>query len=138
LILAIYDVSKKGEPAMTEKTEKLLIIATHAEESPDKATLPFVIGNAALAMEVEATVALQGTGVYLAMKGYADHVHASGFPSLSELLEAFFEAGGKLMVCSPCIQARKIGEEDLIPQAVVIAGGTLVAEMLSATNVVNY
>ena len=123
---------------MNAEPDKLVIIATHAEESPDKATLPFVMGNAALAMDLEATVALQGTGVYLAMKGYADHVHAAGFPSLSELFEVFFEAGGKLMVCSPCLQARKIGEGDLIPEAKIIAGGTLVSETLSATNVVTY
>ena len=123
---------------MTDKTDKLVIIATHAEESPDKATIPFVMGNAALAMDVKATVVLQATAVYLAMSGYSDHVHAAGFPPLSELLENFFEAGGEVMVCSPCLQARKIEAESLIPQAKIIAGATLVSEILSATNVVNY
>jgi predicted peroxiredoxin len=123
---------------MSNKNEKLVIIATHAEESPDKATIPFVIGNAALAMDVEVTVILQVTGVYLALKGYADHVHAAGFPPLTELFEAYFENGGKLMVCSPCIQARKINPEDLLPDSIVIAGATLVTEVLSATNVVSY
>jgi len=42
------------------------------------------------------------------------------------------------VVCSPCIQALKIDPKDLIPQAQIIAGATLVAEMLSATNVVSY
>ncbi len=121
-----------------KKAEKLVIIATHAEESPDNATIPFVMGNTALAMDMEATVILQITGVYLAFKGYADHVHASGFPPLNELLQAFLEAGGRLLVCSPCIQARKIAPEDLIPQATIIAGATLVSEVASATNVVSY
>ena len=123
---------------MTEKTDKIVIIATFAEESPDRATIPFVMGNAALAMDVEVTIILQVTAVYLAMKGYADHVHAAGFPPLTELQEAFFEGGGKLMVCSPCIQARRIDENDLIPQAKIIAGATLVNEILSANNVVTY
>ena len=123
---------------MSNNSEKMVIIATHAEESPDKATIPFVMGNAALAMDVDVTIILQVTGVYLAMKGYADHVHAAGFPPLGELQETFFEQGGKLMVCSPCIQARKIDPESLISQAVIIAGATLVTEILSATNVVSY
>ena len=123
---------------MDEKSERLVIIGTHAEESPDKATIPFVIGNAALAMDVDVTIILQVTAVYLAMKGYAEHVHAPGFPPLTELQEAFFEAGGKLMVCSPCIQARKIQPEDLISQAQVIAGASLVSEVLSAKNVLSY
>ena len=123
---------------MNDKPDKLVIIATHAEESPDKATIPFVMGSAALVMDVEVSIILQVTGVYLAMKGYADHVHAAGFPPLIELQETFFEAGGKLMVCSPCIQARKINQEDLLSQAKVIAAATLVSEVLSATNVVSY
>ena len=123
---------------MSDKPDKLVIIATHAEESPDKATIPFVMGSAALAMDVDVSIILQVTGVYLALKGYADHVHAAGFPPLLELQETFFEAGGKLLVCSPCIQARKIEPEDLVPQSEVIAGATLVSEVLSATNVVSY
>lgn len=123
---------------MRESDGKLVIIATHAEESPDKATIPFVMGSTALAMDTEVTIILQVTGVYLALKGYPDHVHAAGFPPLVELQEAFFQSGGKLLVCSPCLQARKISPEDLIPQAEVIAGATLVSEVLSATNVVTY
>jgi len=123
---------------MSENEGKLVIIATHAEENPDKATLPFVLASAAQAMDVEVTVVLQGTGVYLALQGYPDHVHAAGFPPLTELQEAFFEAGGSLMVCSPCMQARKIARDQLIPQASIIAGATLVSEILSASNVVTY
>ena len=123
---------------MSDNPEKLVIIATHAEESPDKATIPFVMGSAALAMDVDVSIILQVTGVYLALKGYADHVHAAGFPPLLELQETFFEAGGKLLVCSPCMQARKIKPEDLVSQAEVIAGASLVSEVLSATNVVSY
>ncbi len=123
---------------MTKDSNKLVIIATHAEENPDKATLPFVMGSTALAMDMEATIILQSTGVYLALNGYADHVHASGFPPLLQLQKVFFEEGGTLMACSPCIQARKIEPKDLIPQATVIAGATLVAEISSAVNVINY
>jgi uncharacterized protein involved in oxidation of intracellular sulfur len=123
---------------MNDSGQKLVIIATHAEENPGKATLPFVVGTAGLAMEVEVVIILQITGVYLAMKGYADYIHAPEFAPLNELLEIFVEGGGRLMVCSPCIQARKIGSEDLIPQATVIAGATVVSEVLSATSVMTY
>ena len=123
---------------MNASAKKLVIIGTHAEENPDKATIPFVVGNAALAMATEVVVILQTTAVYLALKGYADHVHAAGFPPLSELLAVYFESGGKLMVCSPCIQARKIEPADLIAQATVIAGATLVAESLAADAVLSY
>ena len=96
------------------------------------------MGNTALAMDMESTVILQSTGVYLAYRGYAEHVHAAGFPPLTQLLATFLEAGGKLMVCSPCMQARKITPEELIEAAVIIAGATLISEVASATNVVTY
>ncbi|CAB5091490.1 hypothetical protein D3OALGA1CA_926 [Olavius algarvensis associated proteobacterium Delta 3] len=67
---------------MSGTGKKLLIIGTHAEESPDKATIPFVIGNAAFAMETEAVVILQSTAVYIAMKGYADMCMQQGFRPL--------------------------------------------------------
>jgi len=53
-----------GEIVMTksqvEKTEKIVIFATHGPEDPERAALPFVIGNATLAMDAECVVVLQG------------------------------------------------------------------------------
>ena len=51
---------------MSDKTEKIVYISTNGGENPEKATLPFVLANAALAMDVEAVVALQGPAVTLA------------------------------------------------------------------------
>ena len=45
---------------MTEQTEKILYIGTNAGDDPEKAAMPFVMANAALAMDIEATVCLQG------------------------------------------------------------------------------
>jgi len=123
---------------MTEKKERLIFVATHAEEQPDRATIPFVLANAALAMDQEAIVVLQVTAVYLAMKNYARHVHAAGFPPLQDLLEAFLEQGGKLWVCDPCIKARQISKEDLIEEAEIMAGATLIDAVLDAKNVLSY
>jgi len=121
-----------------EPKEKIVYIATHAGEDPERATLPFALANAALAMEVEAIVFLQGTGVYLAKKGYLENVHAGGFAPLKELVASFLEGGGKLMVCVPCIQHRNIQESDLIEGATPTAGGTMTLEMLDANATLVY
>ncbi len=118
--------------------EKLVFIVTHGEEQPERATIPFVLGNAALAMDAEAVIVLQMTGVYLATKGYARHVHAAGFPPFQELLNLFLEAGGRLYVCEPCIKARQIDPQDLIEGSTIVAGGTLVDLLLDAKNVAVY
>jgi predicted peroxiredoxin len=122
---------------MAEK-EKIVYIVTHAGEDPERASLPFVLANAAQAMEVEAVVALQGTGVYLAKKGYFEHVFAAGLPSLQNLISNFLAEGGKLMVCVPCIRERKIDESDLIQGAMPTAAAGLTQEILSANATLVY
>ena len=85
---------------MAEK-EKIVYIVTHAGEDPERATFPFMFATAAQTMEVEAVVTLQGSGVFLAKKGYLDHVRAAGLPPLKGLVDTFIAEGGKLLVCTP-------------------------------------
>jgi predicted peroxiredoxin len=111
---------------MPEEQEKIMYICTHASDNAEKAHLPFVMANAALAMDIQAMVVLQGEGVYLAQKGYIDHmVSGGGFPPIKELLKSFLEQGGQLLVCVPCIQSRHIEESDLIEGSQTTAAGNL-------------
>jgi len=114
------------------EVEKIIYIATHAGEDPERASLPFVLASAAQVMEVEAVVALQGTGVYLAKKGYLEHVFAAGLPPLKDLVQNFIDGGGKVLVCVPCIRERKISESDLIEGALPTAAAALTQEILDA------
>lgn len=124
---------------MEEKQEKVMYICTYGGENPDKAHLPFVMANAALAMDIKATVVLQGNGVYLAQKGYIDHIlPGGGFPSLNELMSSFRDLGGKLLVCVPCMKARNIGESDLIDGAQTTAAGALNVEAIESHAVLVY
>lgn len=120
------------------KKEKILYIATYAGENPEKASLPFVLANGALAMEVEAVVALQSTGVFLAKRGYLDNVFASGLPALKDLVRSFLDQGGQLLVCVPCIRERKIEESDLIPGAKTVSAAALTQEILEANATLVY
>ena len=125
---------------MTENNEeKILYIGTCAGENPEKAAMPFVMANAALAMDVQATVCLQGNGVYLAQKGYMDTMlPAGGFPPLKELLTGFLELGGTLKVCVPCIKARNIDEADLVAGSQTTAAGALNLAAMEADAVMVY
>jgi len=121
-----------------EKQEKIVIFATHGTEDPERATLPFVIGTAALAMDVEVTVMLQGTGVLLAKKGCYEHVFAAGLPALKDLMDSFLEQGGKVLVCMPCIEERQITKDMLLESAEPAKAARGVIEILGATNVMTY
>jgi uncharacterized protein len=118
---------------MSTEEEKIVYLATHAGENPEKAAMPFVMANAALAMDVKAVIALQGNGVYLALKGYTDTMlPGGGFPPMNKLIQDFLELGGKLLVCVPCIKERHIEQSDLIKGAELTAGGALTQEILTA------
>ena len=123
-----------------QQTEKILYIGTHACENTERAAMPFVMANAALAMDVEAVVVLQGNGVYLAQKGYADKMaKPGGFPPMAKLIKEFLELGGRLLVCVPCIKERHIDEAtDLIEGASTTAAGALTVEALEANAVLVY
>jgi uncharacterized protein involved in oxidation of intracellular sulfur len=111
---------------MSEKAEKIIYFCTHGGEDAERASICFAMAGAALALEIDTTVALQGKAVYLAKKGYIDHVpEAGGFAPLSKLIGDFLEFGGKLLVCKPCIEVRKIEVTDLVEGSEVTAGGTL-------------
>ena len=121
-----------------EKKEKIVYISTYGAEDPERASLPFVLANGALVMEVEAVMMLQGPAVFLAKKGMLEHVHAAGLAPLKELVDSFLELGGRLLVCVPCILERKLNETDLIDQATPTGAGALTEEFLNANATLVY
>jgi predicted peroxiredoxin len=124
---------------MAEKKEdKLVVFATHGGEDPERATLPFVVGNAALAMDAKVFMCLQANGVTLATKGLYENISAPGFEPLKKLVDSFIEFGGTILVCIPCIEQRKITPDMLIQGAQPVKAGRVVQEILDANAVVNY
>jgi len=108
----------------------ILISITHSTNDADKATVGFVIGNAAVASDQETTIFLSCEGVRLAQRATIDEIHEDGFAALSELVENFLEADGHLLVCSPCAKKRGIGEGEVIKGAQIV-GGARVVELLA-------
>jgi len=124
---------------MEEKQEKILYIGTCAGDNPEKACMPFVMALAAQSMDIKAIIALQGNGVYLALKGYAETMlPGGGFPPLKKLITDFLELGGELKICMPCIKERNIAETDLIEGSEITAGGALNIAAIEADAVLVY
>jgi uncharacterized protein involved in oxidation of intracellular sulfur len=119
-------------------TQKLVFMVLHGPDHPEHATIPFVMGCAALASDIDVVLGFQADGVELVRAGVADGVAASGFPPLAKLLADYRELGGSLLVCGPCINSRGITAADLIEGAEVVAAGRFVAEITSATNSLVY
>ncbi len=118
--------------------KKFVVMATHGPDNPEMATLPFVMGAAAAAADVEVVMGFQGEGVSLVKSGVAETINAPGFRPLAELLQTIREFGGTFLVGGPCISSRGIVEADLVEGSHVVTAGRFVAEIASATNVLWY
>jgi predicted peroxiredoxin len=117
---------------------KFCVCLTHAKDDPDKATMAFVVANAAVASQKDTVVFLSTEGVRLAIRGYADIVHEDGFAPLAELMAKFVRAGGKIYVSAPCFKRRKLDEEQLVEGALVAASAKLVEFLSDGAACVSY
>lgn len=108
---------------------KYVISLTHGLDNTDKATVAFVVANAAVASDKDTVVFLSIEATRLSQKGVADSVHEEGFAPLKELMDNFAKAGGKMFVCSPCFKKRKLDENNLVAGAAVVGGAKLVEFM---------
>lgn len=98
---------------MSEQTDyskkTFLIVGTHADDDPERATMTFACAGAASALGIRTSVFLTMEGVKLAMKGYAEKIEpVTGMASVKEMMDAFVKDGGSIQVCIPCLESRGI------------------------------
>lgn len=117
---------------------RFCVSLTCSKDNTDKATVAFVVANAALGSDKETMVFLSIEGVRLSQKGFADGIHEEGFAPLAELIASFVKAGGTLLVCSPCFKKRKLDEGNLIAGASIVGGAKLVEFLSGGSPCVTY
>ena len=117
---------------------KFCVSLTCAKDDPDRATVAFVVANAAVASDKDTVVFLSTEAVRLAVRGYADDVTEEGFAPLRDLMANFAAAGGTIYVCSPCFKRRKLDETSLVAGAVIVGGAKLVEFMGESCPGVSY
>lgn len=93
---------------------KYLVVSTHFDDNLEKATLPWVVANTALAEGKEVAVFLQGKSVKGVTKGGAVGMHFEPFPPIADLINAYLEGDGKVYLCSPCMKAHGVTEDQLL------------------------
>lgn len=121
-----------------DNTEKIVYVATHFRDCPEKAIIPFVLANASYAMDASPVIIVQGEGVNLAVKGKAGEITHAPFDPLEKLFASYAEMGGQLLVCSPCLKARGYEEKDLVPNARIVGAAKVIEEVTSAKTVLSY
>jgi predicted peroxiredoxin len=117
---------------------KFCVSITSAKNDPDKATVGFVVANAAVASAQETLVFLSTEGVRIAVKGCAEEINEPGFAPLKDLLANFVKAGGRIFVCSPCFKKRNLDEKALVEGATVVGGAKLVEFLAAGAPCITY
>lgn len=119
-------------------SNRFCVSLTCAKEDSDRATVAFVVANAALGSDQETLVFLSTEAVRLSQKGYADDIAEEGFAPLKELMAGFAEGGGTIYVCAPCFKKRGLDEDSLVAGAKVVGGAKLVEFLQGGSPCVSY
>jgi predicted peroxiredoxin len=108
---------------------KVLINLATGLEDPERVTVAFLVGGAAVQRDETVAMWLTKEAVRLALPGHAEGVACEGCPPLPRLFEQFAEGGGQLLVCPICFSARKLDEGSMVANA-SLAGATPMLEWI--------
>ena len=102
---------------------KAAISLTTGLEDPERVTVALLVAVGAAESGRPTLMFLTKEAVRLATEKVAVGQACEGCPSLPDLMKRFEAAGGELLVCPICFNARQIEEATLVPMARL--GGTV-------------
>jgi predicted peroxiredoxin len=105
------------------ETDKVVINLATGLEDPERVTVAFLVGGAALQKGKQVSMFLTKEAVRLGLPGHAEGVACDGCPPLPRLFEQYVDGGGELLVCPICFTARKLDEGQIVENA-RLAGAT--------------
>lgn len=111
----------------------LLVTLTAHERDSNNVTIAFTMGWQAAKKGHDVELILLSDAVHLASKGYVDKIDiGEPFKSVKELLPLFLEAGGKLKVCSSCMEHNGVAKDSLVDGADIITAEYVVDAVMAA------
>lgn len=111
----------------------LLITLTADEKDESNVTIAFTMGVKALEKGHDTAIMLLSDAVYLAEKNYADKIDVGApFKPVKDLLETYMDKGGKLKVCSSCMEHNNVSKENIVEESEVITADDVVDGIMNA------
>lgn len=107
----------------SHNSHKAVISLTTGLEDPEKVTVAFLVAVGAAEEGRPTLMFLTKEAVRLAVDGIMQGVACEGCPSLPDLAKRFDAAGGRLLVCSICFDAKRLDHGALVSNAEI--GGTI-------------
>lgn len=109
--------------------QKMLVNLATGLEDPERVTVAFLVGGAAVQQGKTVAMFLTKEAVRLALPGHALGIACDGCPPLARLFEQYADGGGELLVCPICFDARQLDQADLVTHA-KLAGATPMIEWI--------
>lgn len=123
--------------ATSNKNKLLIILTTGADDRGSRATLAFSMGVAALISGVDTTIFMTMGGTFWSRESAYRRVRIDGFEPLGVYMNQYREAGGKLLVCSPCNEFYcAIGKDSPLMEGAELSGLTAVVDIALDASVV--
>ncbi len=104
-------------------SNKAVVSLTTGLEDPERVTVALLVAVAAAESGRPTMMFLAKEAVRLAVEGVAVGTACDGCPPLPDLLARYATAGGRLLVCPLCLNAKQLQEAALVGGATV--GGTV-------------
>jgi predicted peroxiredoxin len=104
-------------------SNKAVVSLTTGLEDSERVTVAFLVALGAAEAGRPTLMFLTKEAVRLAQPGFARATACEGCPPLEELTARYEKAGGELLVCPVCFNARHLDSEQLVPNARL--GGTV-------------
>ena len=118
--------------------QKVVVNLATGLEDPERVTVAFLVGGAALDQGKQVAMFLTKEAVRLGVPGHAEGVACEGCPPLPRLFQQYADGGGELLVCPICFNSRKLDEGSLVANA-RLAGATPLWEWIGeAATVFSY
>jgi predicted peroxiredoxin len=102
---------------------KAAISLTTGLEDPEKVTVALLVAVGAAEAGRETLMFLTKEAVRIALPGHAVGIACDGCPSIADLMKRYDAAGGRLLVCPICFNARALEADELLGNAEL--GGTV-------------
>lgn len=119
-------------------TPTILIQGTHGADDPEKATLPFIVGNVSATAEQDTVVFLTSEAVRLATRGYADDISFADHPAAGLILADFVSNGGRVWACGACTGPRGITSDDLVEGVTIVTAANLAEALADGASTVAF
>ena len=104
-------------------SNKAVVSLTTGLEDPERVTVAFLVAVGAAEAGRPTLMFLTKEAVRLAYPGIAVGTACEGCPTLVELVDRFRAAGGEVLVCPICVNARGLDEQTVVEGARL--GGTV-------------